>query len=392
MKKLLLLLLSAVMIACSVSCKDGASVVGGDEESPSGEEYVDNYLYTMIGSVLYSISPYSASVVSVCPDPLCFHEDSRCPFYGVDSSNISMVGKYMYYLKDEKRDNLWWQYMKKLCRFDRESGKYEILYEPDDASITDLFSSEEYLYFNLASMDEEHKYSYNICRYDVSSGKIEVLIDEPTEDRHRAVSLKDGRVYWSNMANDVKYSTDISYRDRRDGDVGYSANVTMGGYYFKLETIGLYEDTHEYCFRLISINSETGEEALISDKLSSAPILHNGKVIYAKHGESKYLGLYLYEDSEVPQKYYDHRGGKYYICDPDGSNERLLCDLEGTGCAIPLTTDMIGHDGVGDWVAVEAYHYTEPDENGIIERDDNVYLLINIVSGEVKVAEIEKRN
>ena len=53
---------------------------------------------------------------------------------------------------------------------------------------------------------------------------------------------------------------------------------------------------------------------------------------------------------------------------------------------------MLIRDGVGDWIAVEAYQHTEPDENGIIERDDNVYLLINIVSGEVKVAEIEKRN
>ena len=131
---------------------------------------------------------------------------------------------------------------------------------------------------------------------------------------------------------------------------------------------------------------------MISDEIASVPVIYGGKIVYAKHGESKYLGLYLYEDSDEPKEYYDRCGGKYYICDPDGSNERLLCNIDISGCEIMWHSTMLIRDGIGDWIAVEAYQHTEPDENGIIERDDNVYLLINIVSGEVKVAEIEKRN
>ena len=76
MKKMVLLIMSLIVLFCSVSCKDNGTLIGDGGESPT-DEYVDNYLYTMIGSTLYRISPYSASVVPVCPDPLCFHNDSE---------------------------------------------------------------------------------------------------------------------------------------------------------------------------------------------------------------------------------------------------------------------------------------------------------------------------
>ena len=392
MKKMLLLILSATMLLCCVSCKDDVAFIGGDEDLPLGEGYVDNYIYTIIGSVLYRISPYSASCVPMCPDPLCFHDDYSCPFYGVGGNDIKMSGKYVYYLKSGEKQSIWEQGYKKLCLFDRENGKFEVLYEAEEGSMEDLYLTDEYAFFNLTYLDKEYKYTHDICRFDRKSRTVEIMTNEPIEASVHVYADEGERIYWSDDFSNEHYSTDINYQNRIDGDKVYSDNASMGEYHYDLETIGFYADTYEYCFKLTAINTFTGETELISDTLACVPILYNEKLIYAKHGESKYLGLYMYEDSETPKEYYDHRGGKFYICDADGSNERLLCDLEGTGCAVPLHADMVGHNGVGEWIAIDAYSYTEPDENGIIERGENVILLINIVSGEVKVAEIEKRN
>ena len=388
MKKSVLLLLIAAMLFCSVSCKDNGAFVGDGGESQS-DEYVDNYLYTMIGSVLYRISPYSASVVPVCPDPLCFHNTSECPFYKVDDSSVVTVGKYIYYLKD---GNGWGEYSEKLCRFDRESGQFEVVYDPEEGSLLDLSLNSDEFYFNLAYIDKNLQNTFDICRLELSDGSVEILTDEPTKQSHQFVTEKDGRLYWHVWETNSYYSTDGEYKNRVDGDSTDKIEKVSGDYYYRFETNGVYKDTNAYCFKLTAVNMVSGEEILISDEIASVPVIYGGKIVYAKHGESKYLGLYLYEDSDEPKEYYDRCGGKYYICDPDGSNERLLCNIDISGCEIMWHSTMLIRDGVGDWIAVEAYQHTEPDENGIIERDDNVYLLINIVSGEVKVAEIEKRN
>lgn len=387
MKKIVLLLLIASMLFCSVSCKDNGSLIGGDKDDASGDEYVDNYLYTMIGGVLHRISPYSASIVPVCPDPLCFHKDSSCPFYNVDESSIETVGKYIYYLKD---GGGWGEYSERLCRFDRESGKFEVVYEPEEGSLLNLSLNSDELYFNLAYTDKNMQNTFDICRLDLSDDKLEILNDEPTKESHRFMSEKDGRLYWRSHNDSVYYSTDRDYKNRIDGDRTDKIEKVSGEYYYRLEPV--YNTTYTYCFKLTAVNTVSGEEIVISEELAGVPVIYGGKIVYAKHGDPKFLGLYLYEDSDEPKELYDRSGGKYYICDPDGSNERLLCDLDGMGCEIMWHSIMLIRDGVGDWIAVEAYHYTKPDENGIIERDDNVYLLINIVSGEVKVAEVEKRN
>lgn len=389
MKKLCLLILTATMLFCSVSCKDNGSLIGEGGESPSGEEYVDNYIYTMIGGVLYRISPYSASVVPVCPDPLCFHNDSGCPFYNVDGSSIETFGRYIYYLKDGSG---WGEYMERLCRFDRESGVFEVVYEPEEGTLRDMALNGSELYFNIAYLDQKMRNTYDLCRFDLSSGAIETLTEEPSNSPQLFMSEKDSRFYWRSNNDFVYYSTDRDYKNRIDGDRIDKIEKVSGDYYYRLEANGVYKDTNAYCYKLTAVNSVSGEEIMISEELAGVPVIYGGKIVYAKHGESKFLGLYLYEDSDEPKARYDHSGGKYYICDPDGSNERLLCDLDGMGCEIMWHSTMLIRDGVGDWIAVEAYHHTEPDENGVIDRDDNVYLLINIVSGEVKVAEIEKRN
>ena len=187
--------MSLLVLFCSVSCKDNGMLIGDGGESPT-DEYVDNYLYTMIGSTLYSISPYSASVVPVCPDPLCFHNDSGCPFFNVDETSVETVGKYIYYLKD---GNGWGEYAQRLCRFDRESGKFEVVYEPEEGSLLNLSLNTDELYFNLAYIDKNLQNTFDVCRLELSDGSVETLTDEPTKESHRFMCEKDGRLYFRSL-------------------------------------------------------------------------------------------------------------------------------------------------------------------------------------------------
>lgn len=385
MRKLVICLLPLFLMFSLVSCDKEKTVDAGKIEA-------NQYLYTNIGGVLHRISSVTASVTPMCPDPLCFHADESCCFYGLDEAGIQWVGKDMYYLKDET-DSIGMNYYTKVCRFDTEDGKYEILYEPENGTLVDLFATEQYLYFSLVIVNEERKSEYYIYRYNLEEEKTECLTAEPLWERQTPYNVKDGRVYWNELMADSYYSTDLAYEDRRENDRAYSSAATMGKCVFREERSGFDQESFTDLLRLIRIDTETGEEKVIFEQLGCFPILYGGKIIYAKLGEPKLLGLMYDEETGEAKPHYDKWGGKYYICDSDGSNERLLCDLSEIGCAVPGITGLVnGERGVGDWIAVAAYRYTEPDKNGIIERTDNVYLLINIVTGEVKVAEVETRS
>ena len=118
MKRLLLMLTVGAMLLALMSC-------GGQNNKPDEKTYTDNYVYTMwrtpdtAVSTLYRINVISAVGVPVCPDPLCGHDTSACPFYGINTAGSDIVGSSIYYL----RDSVPMRYSRQVCRFDLERGK-----------------------------------------------------------------------------------------------------------------------------------------------------------------------------------------------------------------------------------------------------------------------------
>lgn len=381
MKKIAICLLVLITVSALASCGSGQNRAAYDE----------NHLYTLNGGVLYRISPVSASVTPVCPDPLCLHSDKKCPFYDVSETGIRTVGKYIYYLKDSTR----FEYMRKLCRFDIENGDFEVLYEPEKGTIADWLLTDAYIYFNLAYINEKMQYSFDICRYTIENGDLDVLTDEPLRDKQWPYAFKDGRVFWADHVTESFYSTDKDFKDRKDGDEWYTYNQSMGSYAFREERSGFDQSSFTDLFRITRVDTATGEEKIVFDELGCFPILYNNKIIYSKLDEPKLLGYMYSEESGELEPYYDKWGGKYYICDTDGSNERLLCDISDIGCAIPILSRIEGDkNGVGDWIAICAPHFTAVSTDGnksVIERDGEIYLLINIQTGEIKTAAFEDR-
>lgn len=374
-------LLTAIILTLLSSCTEG-----NVSPSPVSQQYTDNYLYTQIGGVLHRISTVTASVTPVCPDPLCEHADVSCPFFGVE--NIRMAGQYMYYLKGISMQGGY----EKLCRFDMKSGKYEELYEAEDCTLNHFFANEDYVFFNCIYFDQDLEITYHLMRYDVDKRKAVRLTEEPNAASHSPLCIEEDRIYWS--GDDVGYySTDLDYENKKANDRGYSPSATMGDYSFRMESahrlIG-YENYQTNAMKLTRIDITTGEETIVFEELGSAPIFYNGKIIYQKLDELRYVGDEQESETGNWIPCYDKYGGKYYICDSDGSNERLLCDISDTLYVSQISSNILGGKrGVGDWIAVWVQAYVpieEPDSKKIC-RVDNAYLLINIETGEVKVTE-----
>lgn len=379
MKRICCLLCLLAVLFSLASCTS-------DEAAP---ETGGSYLYTQVRGVLYKISPYSATVSPMCPDPLCKHNSADCHFFGIDESSVQTNGTYMYYLKDRDSSRKI-DYCIRLCAFDMANASFEVLYEAKEGVLYNLLVAERYLYF-LELQTKDGKTLCDIYRMELGSHEAERLTAQPLEQQPFLYSSRDGRIYWQEDSG-VYYSTDESYGDRRDGDRSDAAHNRIGSFAYRYENAGFDSESFTYLQRIIRVDTETGEESVLFESLGCTPVFFGGQVIYAKLGEPKLLGYTLDEETGEKQPCYDKFGGKYYICDPDGKNERLLCDLEGSGCAIPEHPMIIGGRGVGDWYVTQAYHYTEPNEEGVIERDGNVYLLINIKTGQRKVAEIETRS
>lgn len=362
-----------------------------NENTPGiDSSYNDNYVYVDTNGTLYKINPMTAYATPVCPDPLCMHNDRSCYFYGMSGGDVEFLGQYIYYLKDGKV----WEYYTKLCRFDLKSGTYEVLYEVEEGSISDMYASERYVYFNYVNLNEG-KYEYYVYRYDVKEKKAECLSDK-LDDASKAYAIDGDRVYWSSTLQGIKYSTSLDYKDRRDNSEkqGNASNENTGEYYYRFESSGFDQDSFSDLQRLTRVDISTGEEVVVFEDLSCIPILYDGKLIYSKLGEPRYMGEMLDEDTGKYKSFYDKYGGKYYICDSDGSNERLLCDFSDTKYISQFHSNTIGTQrGVGDWVVAWMQTYVpEGDDSKKIMRGDNAYLLINIVTGEFKEVQFETRS
>lgn len=375
MKKILSALLICLLCLLFTACDAEETAV-----------YSDTYLYTAVNGVLYRISTVSASVTPVCPDPLCKHLEESCPFFGVQ--NIDMVGQYIYYLKGQTEDG----YFSALCRYDLKNGKFEELFKPENGSIADEFASAEYIFLNLASTDETMQLQYDVWRYDIKNQNAECLSDKRFEELQNCLLVQDGRVYWS---GDGHYSTDLKFQDKRDNDRGYSPNLTMEQYAFECEPgeIKGFDGYKQMCMRITRVDLKSGERVVVSEEMASYPIFYGGKLIYSKLDELRYIGKTQDGETGGWSNYYDKFGGKLYICDSDGSNERLLCDFSESKYTVGVTPGILGgKNGVGDWIAIRMFSYVSADKDDPekVRRGDNVYMLVNITTGETKIAEIEK--
>lgn len=245
MKRLFLILTVGSILFTLLSCNSR-------NNEPDRNNYTDNYVYAMWKtpdtsvSTLYRINVLHATGAPVCPDPLCAHNTSDCPFYGIDIAGSGIVGSSIYYL----RDSVPMKYCRQMCRFNLDSGKLEILHENNAATIAKVF------------------------------------------------------------------------------------------YY----------------------------------RFQKEPLL---------------IGDIVDEDSGERKKIFDARGTELYVCDFDGQNDRLLCDIAGSGYLFGITNSMLWSSGNGEYYCTTLISSRQSEDGQTVECGNNAIVVINIKTGSYRIAEME---
>ncbi len=381
MKKMMLIILCVLLTVPLASC--------GDSTEPEKNETV---LYTTIGSNLYRINTETANIVQVCPDPWCRHNDAGCPFYL--SAEICPEGRMLYYMRTTEIS--WGGYYDVVCGYDTSNGKYKELYKPEVGTVRDLLVCGGYLFFNRVELAEDYSETYYLMRYTLQSGKVVCLNEEGTPSHDMPIGSDGERICFESFVGNT-YTTDLDYKNRVDGERIYADKASSGPYVFDLELKDqrrAVDGGIDFIFKMTRTDTRTDKTITVFEELGvMAPIIYNDKIIYGKLDDPKLLGYTVDEETGTPFAKYDKWGGKFYICNLDGSGEQLLCNIPEGGYAVYFGPDsIIGGNGVGDCIVTRVFKYKnvgERDGKMMIERDDNAYLIINTVTGEVKVAEIE---
>jgi len=392
MKRILLIMFAIATLLCT-SCNM-------QEKTPDGEQYTDHYVYTewrtpdSSVSTLYRINVLTGTGVPVCPDPLCSHATTACPFYGMNTDGFEIIGKNMFYL----RQNVALKYHKQVCRFDTESGKLNIIYENDAATIAGLFVFQDYVFFlefTANSGDGENPvYTFDLLRYSINDKKTVNLGDSRLSQNARIYACIDGRLYWEDPDGfEMTYfSTDTDYKNRIDGD-RYKGNTYYGDYSVDAVTgdnmecavVGI-----PWAMNVISRKISNGEETVILKNTPAFPMVYGGKVFHFEYQDVPLIVGY-YEDengNKTDNPIYDPRGHKLYVCNFDGTDDRLLCDFGDEYCFF-ITNEMLGKSGSGDYFVLRMQSCRPSGDGVSLEMTGSVIMVININTGEYKIAEME---
>ena len=394
MKKILSMLLLMVLLLSS--CNSTPSQP--NNEITGKNPYTKNYLYTAIEGVMYKINVVTGNASPLCPDPLCAHLDKKCAFYGMSETDIAFVGKYLYYLCGQG-DSFFSSGYTQLRRFDLKEGKSEVLFASESGTLNELLVGNDFVFMTNSVMDESFTSKYRIVRYSLKNNKASFLTQEPDADCPIPFGFDNDMVVWQNRNGKGFFATDTDYKNKKEISDFYHSNLTLGKYAYKIAPTGQFtesgiEGTRLPYMSLTAENLETGDKKVLFEDLTIFPILYGDKILYCK-----YEPIFLGEEAEVNEgeptgnkiSVYEKHGGKIYICNNDGTEEKLLCDINAKENLYAFRSylgGLSGKRGEGDWVGTWITRYKSADVD-LIERAENAILLINVKTGEYKICEVK---
>ncbi|MBR4204309.1 MAG: hypothetical protein IKQ92_02420 [Clostridia bacterium] len=353
------LLIGLALLLCG--CGSGQAFIEYPEQNPQGNEsgQIENYVYAPVedksypynaisgpeqlkydggslyffngnpsphektGATLMAFDLASGTILPVCPDPLCSHDNPGCPFYGFDTSYYAANGSIYY-----RRGYHYLVYNAEgilidavdhadLVRYDRSKDKLTVYEDYGDDLSYSAYNSQLYFngfqyYYDYVYDPDTDRHYFHICRRDVDSGKVAVLGGDLNEDAvyERFLFALGSRIY----ATDGKqlFSVDPDWNDRRalfEGD--FSGKVLCDG-------------------------SEIFFERTVSGRIVLAKTgLDGGGVTELGIECSRWVltDHYIYYLSADP--YFsggtELTGGTVYRCDHDGGRIEKICDLNDDG-------------------------------------------------------------
>ena len=384
MKKIILFVLIILSLLAIVSCKDYKN---DKETNPNNntakEEIVIEDLYFIIrghnkfgrdGKIIkengpVKINPVTKIVTSVCKDALCDH-GTDCPFYGVNNSNIYVTDNYIFYTvgsisyTGERNGSV------KLRVYDMLNGTVSEIAEYRD-NLNLIIGTGSYIYFQVYQFIDEtsDKIEYIMCRADAKTSNV---IEIPTDGKYTSenifssldiYTIYDNKIYWEKMEKDgtTHYTTDLDGNNKEAIDYGVKNKYGFGAlnlrtlvntrfaggyaYYLAMDEEAFLEKAMTIMDLNNSVELErirrfdrtlyklpldgSGDLELIAEHISSFSVCVD-KIYYTApedNPEPIYNGEIRAKDSAGKDQW-NWLGGKVYVMNLDGTEQRLVCETE----------------------------------------------------------------
>ena len=365
---LILVLICLLTTACSENPQTGTQ---GTETSstitPGDEDYGrDGTLYANVNGVIYQYSIQYGYATPLCGDPLCKHNDSNCPFYGI-GEDFYYTGNAILYSKGNE-----------ILKYDTETGNITTL-GTADGQIYYMTLIENRLYFNALNFDfapdAEHTTRVGLFYMDLTDNSITKLNTEPLYEMQALYGFENGRLLWYDVGLWTCYTSDMEYRDIVPSDGEEPYGIHAGGHSYRLEV----SSAMPVSFNLY--NTVDGEKNIVLRDIVS--IKGYGDALFATYNNETgiYIGKALSaEGEEAPV--YDYQGRDIYRYDSQGGSEVLLCTLP-EDCIIDSLAQGNSTMSSGNYIGIPLREYVF-DSRGYVTGYQTAkdIVIVNCVTGQ----------
>ena len=376
-KKIILCILIILTIFLVSSCRDDTEQEKNGNINTDADKSTNNntpkevimedwYFFRTYDGGIYGndnrpvkINPVSEKAAFVCADSLCMHEED-CPFFECMDSYV--IDNYVFYVKASPRrfEDTRGAASRDLCVYDMLNNSIRLLAEYED-QLYILSGTGNYLYYCIEEYNESYSSSikYLIYRANAKTGNI-MQIGEYIDIYPNIYTITNDKIYWwkpdVDNENIIYYTTDLDIKN--ETTIGLHENNTVfmlgkhdNGYIYytdwdseKLNQLSGYE--YDYAWR----NQKLYRIPLNSSGKAEPEIITESIINFVPCGDKIYYTV-LEETPEVVKyngvQTYNWSGGKIYVMDSDGTDQKLLCETE------YVFSDIFGYASLGRMMEVK---------------------------------------
>ena len=315
------------------------SVYNGHNYSPI--EIHDGYLYYANGRTIIQYNPQTNIQMSLCGDPLCKHDELKCPFFGYeDTFRFTVADGSVIYRRSYKyvNESGVLDHINEIVRYDLQQRQLNVLRTLDNnyvVNATDICIGNHHLYVDVLYDDDKANFIYTLCQRDIRRGDIEILFESESMPHYTPLFLYENQIYYANNMDNTICAASADHPE----------NIQAAAQSFGALTI--------YDGQYYSLQSESGELVVSSSTQSARAIsgIEGADYFYMTDQYIYYRKVY---DTVTFTSFYGEPVTTslraYYRCSHDGQNHELIYREE------PLDSDYTIF--MGDFVVLGNYIYT----------------------------------
>jgi len=294
-------------------------------------KYDNGYLYFFngiasphekTGATLMAFDLAHGKILSVCPDPLCSHDNPECDFYGFDVSyyvfNNSIYYRrgYHYLVYNDEGILVDTIDLADLVRYNTETTKLTVYEDYNGDWTYSAYNSQLYVdnyqyFYDYVYDPESNKHYFHICRRDIDTGEKTYLGGSLNEEvvYERFLFEHGGRIYITD--GKTIYSVTYDWTDRKEHYTGdFSGQVLTNGQDIFFETSN---ENNSLTINKINLLDANETASPLGFECSRWYLTDN--YIYFLSADTYYSGDIALTGSEI------------YRCDHNGNNTEKICSL-----------------------------------------------------------------